>query len=173
MKKINQNFVDKVEKEVRRVDNSTDASIDINNLKQQVSNEEEEETIEATGAASAGAYSAPLFSGEEPDKVEAKEATSSSSAGAYVTNAWIAPNKKNWRGASKPQIPGGQFVQIKKKCSKFPYCNQGDIKSLKLYENEMVKETITKVAKKHGISENVVKSIIQHELEMKQAKSRK
>ena len=139
------------EKEVRRVDNSTDASIDINNLKQQVSNEEEEETIEATGAASAGAYSAPLFSGEEPDKVEAKEATSSSSAGAYVTNAWIAPNKKNWRGASKPQIPGGQFVQIKKKCSKFPYCNQGDIKSLKLYENEMVKETITKVAKKHGI----------------------
>lgn len=172
MNKVTQNFVDGVEKGIRRVDQSVDAAIDINNFKKKVSNEEEE-TSEATGASAAGAYSAPLFSGEEPDKVEAKEATSSSSSGAYVTNAWVAPNKKNWRGASKPQIPGGKFVQIKKKCSTFPYCNQGDIKSLKLYENEMMKETISKVAKKYGISETVVKSIIQHELEMKQTKTSK
>ena len=99
MNNVSQNFIDKVEKDIRRVDQSVDAAIDINNLKKKVSNEEEEkETQEATGASSAGAYSAPLFSGEEPEKVEAKEATSSSSAGAYVTNAWIAPNKKNWRG---------------------------------------------------------------------------
>ena len=174
MNNVSQNFIDKVEKDIMRVDQSVDAAIDINNFKKKVSNEEEEkETQEATGASSAGAYSAPLFSGEEPEKVEAKEATSSSSAGAYVTNAWIAPNKKNWRGGSKPQIPGGKFVQIKKKCSTFPYCNQGDIKSLKLYENEMVKETISKVAKKYGISETVVKSIIQHELEIKQSKTSK
>lgn len=170
---MTQNLVDKVEKGIRRVDTSTDASIDINNLKQQVSNEEEEETTEATGASAAGAYSAPLFSGEEPEKVEATEATSSSSAGAYVTNAWVAPNKKNWRGASKPQIPGGKFVQIKKKCSTFPYCNQGDIKSLKLYENNLMKQTIVNVAKKYGISESVVKSIIQHELENRVNKTTK
>jgi len=173
MKTVTKNFVDKVEKEIRRSDPTTNGSIDINNFKKQVSNEEEEETTEATGASSAGQFSAPLFSGEEPDKVEAKEATSSSSAGAYVTNAWVAPNKKNWRGASKPQIPGGKFVQIKKKCSTFPYCNQGDIKSLKLYENKMLQETIKNVATKYGVSENVVKSIIQHELEMKNNKTSK
>jgi len=166
MKNVTKNFVDKVEKELRRTPSSTETSIQINDFKKEVSNEEDE-TTEATGASSAGPYSAPLFSGEEPDKVEAKEATSSSSSGAYVTNAWVAPNKKNWRGAAKTQIPGGQFVQIKKKCSTFPYCNQGDIKSLKLYENEMVKQTISNLSKKYNVSENVIKSIIQHELETK------
>ena len=41
-----------------------------------------------------------------------------------------------------------KFVQIKKKCSKFPYCNQGDIKSLKMYENKIVKESIQNLSKK-------------------------
>ena len=65
-------------------------------------------------------------------KVEANEATDSSSSGSYETTAaWSkSMSKKHWRGASKPQIPGGKFVQVKKKCKKFPYCNQGDIKAL-------------------------------------------
>jgi len=45
------------------------------------------ETKEATGTGSAGGYEAPLFSGEEPKKVEATEATDSSSSGSYVTTA--------------------------------------------------------------------------------------
>ena len=101
---------------------------------------------------------------------ETTEATSSSSAGAYVTNAWVAPNKKNWRGASKPQIPGGKFVQIKKKCSTFPYCNQGDINALKIYENQIVKGAIQNLSKKLGLNENVIKAIIQHELEQNRNK---
>ena len=56
--------------------------------------------------------------------------------------------KKDWIGKSKTQYPGGKFVQVKKKCTKFPYCNQGDIKALKLTENETVKKIITKIKNK-------------------------
>ena len=144
------------------------------------------EAVEATSTASSGQYSAPLFSLSTPkDPVkkvkavqegieggETTEATGASSAGQYSTPGWVAPNKKNWRGASKTQIPGGKFVQIKKKCQTFPYCNQGDINALKLYENELVKESITNLSKKMGIHENVIKAIIQHELEQKTIKQK-
>lgn len=171
MKNVTKTFVDNVEKEMRRVPDPTfDTAIELNKLKQTVG-EEEEETTEATSSGAAGQYSAPLFSGEEPEKVEATEATSTSSSGSYVTPQWVAPNKKNWRGAQKPQIPGGKFVQIKKKCSTFPYCNQGDIKALKIYENQMVKESISNLSKKMGVNENVIKAIIQHELEERRNKS--
>ena len=141
------------------------------------------EAVEATSSASSGQYSAPLFSLSTPkDPVtkvqesieggETTEATSSSSSGQYSTPGWVAPNKKNWRGASKTQIPGGKFVQIKKKCQTFPYCNQGDINALKLYENKLVKESITNLSKKMEIHENVIKAIIQHELELKTIKQK-
>jgi hypothetical protein len=83
----------------------------------------------------------PIFN---ESKVEAKEATSTASTGAYeVPGAWAkSTKKKDWRGKSKTQIPGGKFVQIKKKCLKFPYCNQGDIKALKLTEQNMNKREI-------------------------------
>ena len=142
------------------------------------------EAVEATSSASSGQYSAPLFSLSTPkDPVtkvqesieggETTEATSSSSSGQYSTPGWVAPNKKNWRGASKTQIPGGKFVQIKKKCQKFPYCNQGDINALKLYENKLVKQSIQNLSEKMGISENVIKAIIQHELEEMMIKRQK
>ena len=103
----------------------------------------------------------------EIKKVEATESTGSGSSGSYETPAaWAkSPSKKDWRGASKTQIPGGKFVQVKKKCKKFPYCNQGDIKSLKLYENDMVKKAIQNISEKHNISENVIKTIISYEYE--------
>lgn len=151
MNNVTTNVVKTVEKEMRKTainDPSMDTAVDINKFKDTVS--EEEDT--------------------EPKEGETTEATSSSSAGAYVTNAWVAPNKKNWRGASKPQIPGGKFVQIKKKCSTFPYCNQGDIKALKIYENEVVKGAIQNLSSKLGLNENVIKAIIQHELEQNRNK---
>lgn len=151
MNNVTTNVVKTVEKEMRKTainDPSMDTAVAINKFKDTVS--EEEET--------------------EPKEGETTEATSSSSAGAYVTNAWVAPNKKNWRGASKPQIPGGKFVQIKKKCSTFPYCNQGDIKALKIYENEVVKGAIQNLSSKLGLNENVIKAIIQHELEQNRNK---
>jgi hypothetical protein len=107
--------------------------------------------------------------GEEGEikKVEATEATGSGSSGSYETNSMWAKstNKKDWRGKSKPQIPGGKFVQVKKKCKKFPYCNQGDIKALKIFENEKVKKAIKNISERHNISENVIKTIIAYEYE--------
>jgi len=98
-------------------------------------------------------------------KVETKESTGASSSGSYETTAaWAkSTNKKDWRGKGKTQIPGGSFVQVKKKCKKFPYCNQGDIKALNIFENETFKKVIKNISEKHGISENVIKSIVSYE----------
>ena len=135
---------------------------------------EDGETTEATGAGSAGGFETSLFSTTKKEmeeggikKVEATEATGAGSSGSYETSAFLAKsqNKKDWRGKSKTQIPGGKFVQVKKKCQKFPYCNQGDIKALKIFENEKVKKAIQNISKRHNISENVIKSIIAYEYE--------
>jgi hypothetical protein len=100
-------------------------------------------------------------------KVEATESTGSGSSGSYeTTSAWAkSTKKKDWGGKKKTQIPGGKFVQVKKKCQKFPYCNQGDIKALKIFENEKVKNAIQNLSKRHNISENVIKTIIAYEYE--------
>jgi hypothetical protein len=133
------------------------------------------ESKEATGSGSAGGYEMPLFgkieTNEDDDitKVEATEATGSGSAGSYETPAAWAKTmkKKDWRGASKTQLPGGKFVQVKKKCKKFPYCNQGDIKALNIFENEILKKVIKRVSEKNNISEQVIKNIIAYELSNK------
>jgi len=104
----------------------------------------------------------------EVTKTETKEATGASSAGAYVgPQVWAKTStKKNWRGARKTQLPGGKFVEVKKKCQKFPYCNQGDIKALNIFENERIQEVIKKISKKHKIDENVIKNILSYEMQM-------
>lgn len=127
------------------------------------------ENKEATGSGSAGGYEAPLFGEEDEDikKVEATEATGSGSVGSYLTPAaWAkSTGKKDWRGKSKTQIPGGSFVSVKKKCKKFPYCNQGDINSLNIFQGKNVKEAISKVSEKLNLSENVIRTILGYELE--------
>jgi hypothetical protein len=132
---------------------------------------------EATGCGSSGAYSAPLFGGDDefmkksdletPKKIEATEATGSGSVGAYETPAaWAKSTKKgDWAGKAKPLYKGGSFVSVKKKCTKFPYCNAGDINALHIYKNESLKEAIKNVASKLNISENTIKAILQYELE--------
>jgi hypothetical protein len=102
-------------------------------------------------------------------KTETKEATGASSAGQYSGPAFLAKsmNKKDWRGASKTQYPGGKFVEVKKKCKTFPYCNQGNIKSLKLFENEQLNNIIKKISEKHNISENIIKNILIYEMQKK------
>jgi hypothetical protein len=126
-----------------------------------------EENTESTGSGSSGGFEGPLFSSADrfvnkPKKTETKEATGSGSSGSYETPAaWAkSSSKKNWRGAAKTQIPGGKFVEVKKKCQKFPYCNQGDIKALNIFENKLLMKVIKNISKKHGISENTIKNII-------------
>jgi hypothetical protein len=97
-------------------------------------------------------------------KVEAKEATTSASSGAYSGPAFLAKNKKNWRGGAKPIYSGGQFVQVKKRCKTFPYCNQGDIKALKLTENRLLAEAVENVSKKTGLSQEMILNMILKEI---------
>jgi len=142
------------------------------------------ETKEATGSGSTGAFTAPVgfkdsefvrrsfketpkLKESDVEKVEATEATTSGSVGGYESPAMWAKStkKKDWGPSRKTQIPGGGFVKIKKKCTKFPYCNQGDISNLKISKNESVKEAIKQVATKMGISENVIITILEHEYE--------
>lgn len=132
------------------------------------------ENKEATGAGSSGAFVAPIgfdpnsdfvkrsFK-ETPKKIEAKEATGGGGGvGAYETPAMWAKStkKKDWRGKSKTQIPGGKFVQVKKKCKTFPYCNQGDINALKLSESQLLRKVIKNVSKKTNISEQTIVDIL-------------
>jgi hypothetical protein len=97
-------------------------------------------------------------------KVEAKEATTSASSGAYSGPAFLAKNKKNWRGGAKPIYSGGQFVQVKKRCKTFPYCNQGDINALKLTENRLLAEAVENVSKKTGLSQEMILNMILKEI---------
>lgn len=154
-----------------------------------------EESKEAMGAASAGGYSMPLFSTTKGDivkgvktvreqaesdlgiegdgeitKVETKEATTSASSGQYnQPSIWAkSMKKKDFRGYSKSQIPGGKFVQVKKKCKKFPYCNQGDIKALKIFENESVQNAIESVSGSYGIDKSYISEIVFQEIRKRQ-----
>jgi hypothetical protein len=100
-----------------------------------------------------------------PSKGEFKEGASSASSGSYETPAaWAkSTNKKDWRGRSKTQIPGGTFVQVKKKCKTFPYCNQGDINALKITKpNKKIKseQIIKELSKEHNIDEKLIKKLI-------------
>lgn len=121
------------------------------------------ENKEATGAGSAGGFESPLFG---TIKKETKEATGSGSGvGSYETPKMWAKSlkKKDWKGASKTQIPGGKFVQVKEKCKRFPYCNQGDIKALKIFDNKLVEKVIKNISLKNNISEDIIrKKIIEY-----------
>ena len=101
------------------------------------------------------------------EKGEFKEMTGSASSGSYVGASFLAKSqsKKDWRGAAKPMYKGGKFVRVKKKCKTFPYCNQGDIKALDLWEDDKLKEAIKNVAKSKNVHENVVRAIVLHEIE--------
>jgi hypothetical protein len=125
------------------------------------------ESKEATGSGSAGGYVGPLFS--EPKKVETKEATGSGSSGAYEGPAFGAKSMspKHWRGKSKPQIPGGKFVEVRKKCKTFPYCNQG-IGAIKLTESEIFENITERISQKYGISVETVKKIIINDINKRQ-----
>ena len=142
------------------------------------------ENKEATGSGSSGGYEAPLFGGEsnfakksdaetpkltkegEVEKVEAKEATTSGSVGGYESPSMWAKStkKKDWGPSRKTQIPGGGFVKIKKRCTKFPYCNQGDINNIKISKNESVQDAIKNVSKNMKISEDRIKKILEQEI---------
>mgnify|MGYP003644638140 CR=1 FL=1 len=122
------------------------------------------ENKEATGSGSAGGFEAPLFS--DIKKTETKEATSSASSGSYETNKIWAKSMggKHWRNAKANYMPGAKRVQVKKKCKKFPYCNQGDIGALNIFENEMLNKIIKTISTRYDLHEDFIKEIISKEI---------
>ncbi len=100
------------------------------------------------------------------EDMETNEATTSASSGSYETPAFLAKSmsKKDWRGASKRMYPGGKFVKVKEKCKKYPYCNQGDINALELFEKNIMKEAIQKVSKNTGKNSEYIKGLVEKEL---------
>lgn len=99
---------------------------------------------------------------DKPKKTETKEATGAAAAGAYSQPAIWAKSmkKKDFAGYRKPMYKGGKFVQVKKKCKKFPYCNQGDIKALKIFENESVQGAIESVSERFGLDKEFISNIV-------------
>lgn len=183
--KVAQNMVKKFKKEGIKFD--YDDFFEKCDLSKKIENKE------ATGSGSSGAFAGPIAFkdsdflrksfAETPklkeglalnamglhgvEKAETKEATGSGSVGGYETPAMWAKStkKKDWGPSRKTQVPGGSFVKVKKKCTKFPYCNQGDINALKLTKNESVKEAIKSISKKYNIKENIIITILEHEFE--------
>ena len=112
----------------------------------------------------------------KPHKEEAKEATTASSSGPY--DAPFGGPKKDPLKLSNPDTvykdlrsvkdknfpkyggPGGKFVKIKNKCKTFPYCNQGDIKALEFFENNLVNEAIKNISKRYKLNQDYIKGVI-------------
>ena len=61
-------------------------------------------------------------------------------------------------------MPGAKRVQVKKKCKKFPYCNQGDIGALNIFENEMLNNVIKNISNKYDLHEDFIIEIISKEI---------
>jgi hypothetical protein len=114
--------------------------------------EQEGEFTEATTTATsaAGAYDAPFGTGKKnPLKIDGPDS---------IKKRMKTMRKKNfpmWGG------PDGQYVKVKEKCKKYPYCNQGDVNALEFYENEKLNESVKKISEKYGLPiKEVEKSVI-------------
>jgi len=109
-----------------------------------------EEATEATTSSSVGAYDAPFGSPKkDPLKIEKS-----------IDSAY-----KKLRSVKDPKFPklggpGSTYVKVKDKCKKFPYCNQGDIKALEFFENNLVAEAVNNISKKYSLHENYIKGVI-------------
>jgi hypothetical protein len=150
---------------IKKLKNPDDIKVFLRSIKPKTKTE----TKEATGTAGSSGSFEPLFSGEEPKKVETKEATSTSSVGSYDAPGFqdvkMKGNTPKGKGRSwkRTQIPGGNFVSVKDKCKKYPYCNQG-IGAINIFENETLQRVISKISNEYGLHEEIIKDVILSEL---------
>jgi hypothetical protein len=121
-------------------------------------NEDEVEEGEFTEAmtssvSSAGQYDAPFGTGgKNPLKIDGPKS---------IVSRMKHLRKKNfpmWGG------PDGQYVKVKEKCKKFPYCEEGDINALEFYENEELNEAVKNVSKKYGLPYKQVEKLVINEI---------
>lgn len=146
--------------------------------------DKETETTEATSGSSSGAFSSPFPGGKVKRPIGTihnfNESTDGSSTGAYD----VAFNSGNGKDPLKisgeksikksravkdkkfPRYGGPEavYVKVKDKCKKFPYCNQGDIKSLEFFEDEKLIEAVKKTSKKMGLPYSDVEKVVLNEI---------
>jgi hypothetical protein len=112
----------------------------------------ETEMKEATLADSSGQYDVSFSAGrKDPLSIEGEKSIKKS-------RAVKDKNFPKWGG------PGSVFVKVKDKCKKFPYCNQGDIKSLEMFEIEGLKEAIETVSRKHNVPIKNIEDVVLEEI---------
>lgn len=115
-----------------------------------------EETKEATTTASSGQYDVPFPSKKRKDPLSIDGPKS-----IYTSRAVKDKNFPKLGG------PGGKYVQVKEKCKTFPYCNQGDMNALHLFEKDYVMEAIKNISSKTNLSEDFIKNLIFENLKKK------
>ena len=103
-------------------------------------------------------------SSDKSIELEVGEATTTASSGAYSTPRFWSKDKKNQKFSTQRWMPGAKYVKVKEKCKKFPYCNQGDINALEIWEKEIMRESAKNVSKKTGKPESEVREMIENEL---------
>lgn len=114
--------------------------------------ESQTDVDEATTSSSSGQYDVPFGLGNKnPLKIGGEKSIKQS-------RAVKDKNFPKWGG------PGGIFIKIKDKCKKFPYCNQGDIKSIEMLEIPEINESIKNVSKKTGIPYNIIEKMVLNEI---------
>ena len=118
-------------------------------LEDMESKSHKEEAKEATTASSSGPYDAP-FGGPKKDPLKLSNPDT-------VYKDLRSVKDKNF---PKYGGPGGKFVKIKNKCKTFPYCNQGDIKALEFFENNLVNEAIKNISTRYKLNQDYIKGVI-------------
>jgi hypothetical protein len=104
---------------------------------------------EETDASSSGAFDMPFNSQNKSNPLKIDGVKSIKNSRAIVNKDF-----PKWGG------PDGVYVQIKEKCKKFPYCNQGDVNALEILENN---ELINEVSNHFKINSKTLKQIILRE----------
>jgi hypothetical protein len=104
---------------------------------------------EETDASSSGGYDMPFNSQNKSNPLKIEGVKSIKKSRAIVNKDF-----PKWGG------PGGIYVQIKEKCKKFPYCNQGDDNTIEILENN---ELINEVSNHFKINSKTLKQIILRE----------
>jgi Asp-tRNA(Asn)/Glu-tRNA(Gln) amidotransferase C subunit len=114
-----------------------------------IDNGNKEETKEATTTSSSGQYDTPFPTKKRKDPLSIEGPNS-----IYTSRAVKDKNFPKLGG------PDGKYVQVKDKCKKFPYCNQGDINALHIFEKDYVQEAIHNISNKTKLSENYIKTFL-------------
>jgi len=166
LRKINNMEIDELwayEEQPLEYDYESDEDGDDDEIKPKLNKHKKDKKIEATeatDASSSGSYSSVPFGGTTPKGGRRNPLKIDGPDSIYKNRA---VKDKNW---PKFGGPGGYYVKPKKKCEKFPYCNQGNTGALEfIHENyDDLRVAITETANKLGVPYNTVQKIVLNEI---------